>query len=284
MRRKWAVFIVVVVTVGGTRAAGDVTPGRDLGAEVRRVFAAKCAGCHGPGLPNPMGRSGYVLDLRRVADNPEMVIPGRPDESELWALVRHGDMPPADSPGGPLSAAEKGTIHGWIATGAPDAVSYPTGLLIPSSSEYRDTSATSRIIRWLGKYHLLLLHFPIALIIAAGFGEGVAVWWGSRTPSPAVQFCLTLAAVVVVPTVALGWLQAAAGNGVVSPGLLTVHRWVGTVAGVWVLGTDLTSWQDTRRGERSLCCRSALVIGILLVIATAHAGGLTTHGRAFFDW
>jgi hypothetical protein len=213
-----------------------------------------------------------------------MVIPGRPDESELWALVRHGDMPPADSPGGLLTAAEMETIREWIAAGAPAAVSDPasaSGSVIAGSHV---ESNTKRTVRWLGKFHLLLLHFPIALLLAAGVGEIVAIWRGYRVPSEVVQFCLSLAAVAVVSTVVLGWLHAAAGNGVTSPQLLTAHRWLGTFAGVWVIGTALGARWDARRGVRSRCVRAALGVGILLVVATAHAGGLMAHGRDFFDW
>jgi hypothetical protein len=278
-----AVLICLAITAGGS-AAGAEPPARDLGAEVRGVFAAKCAGCHGPDLPKPKGRFGYVLDLRRVAENPEMVIPGRPDESELWALVRLGDMPPADSPGGLLSAAEKETIRDWIAAGAPAAVSDPASAsgLVSAGSQVEST--TSRTVRWLGKFHLLFLHFPIALLLAAGVGEVVATWRGSRLPSPAVQFCLALAAITVVPTAALGWLHAAARNGITSPQLLTAHRWLGTFVGVWVIGTALGARWDARRGVRSRGVRAALVVGILLVVVTAHFGGLMAHGRDFFDW
>jgi hypothetical protein len=248
------------------------------------VFSAKCAGCHGPDLPKPKGRFGYVLDLRRVAENPEMVIPGRPDESELWALVRHGDMPPADSPGGLLSAAEKETIRDWIAAGAPAAISDPTSDLGSVVAGSQVESTTSRTVRWLGKFHLLLLHFPIALLLAAGVGEVVAMWRGYRIPSEGVQFCLSLAAVAAVPVVALGWLHAADGNGVTSPQLLIAHRWLGTFAGVWMIGTTLGARRDARRGVRSWSVRAALGVGILLVVATAHAGGLMAHGRDFFDW
>jgi len=286
MRREIAVFVCLAVTAGGHRVAAAGPPGRDLGAEVRGVFAAKCAGCHGPDLPKPKGRFGYVLDLRRVADNPEMVIPGRPDESELWALVRHGDMPPADSPRGPLTAAEKETIRAWIAAGAPDAAGNVGDAASPSVPSVASpvASPTSRAVRWLGKFHLLLLHFPIALMVAAGVGEFVSAWRRSRVPAPAVQFCLSLAAVAVVPAVALGWLHAAAGNGVGSPQLLTAHRWLGTVAGVWVIGTALWAGRDARRGVRSRAVRIALAVGMLLVVATAHAGGLMAHGRDFLDW
>jgi mono/diheme cytochrome c family protein len=88
--------------------------------EVRAVFKAKCAGCHGPDLPKPQGRFGYVLDLQRLAGDREKVVPGRPEESELWALVEHDEMPPPDSPHGPLTLAQKEAIRAWIADGAPE--------------------------------------------------------------------------------------------------------------------------------------------------------------------
>jgi hypothetical protein len=290
MRREIVVFVGLAVTAGGNQVAGAEPPGRDLGAEVRGVFAAKCTACHGPDLPKPKGRFGYVLDLQRVAGNPEMVIPGRPDESELWMLVLHGDMPPADSPRGPLTAAEKEVVRAWIAAGAPDASPPATGASGPApalesspAAEPPVTSPVRRAIRWLGKFHLLLLHFPIALAVAAGVGEVASAWRGSRVPSPAVLFCLSLAAAAVVPTVALGWLHAADGNGVGSPQLLTAHRWLGTAAGVWLVVTAVAAGRDARRRVRGRGVRVALAIGIVLVTATAHFGGLMAHGGDFFD-
>jgi hypothetical protein len=112
-----AAFAGLGFWVGGAQSPIRV---RDPGIEVREVFAAKCTGCHGSDLPKPQGRFGYVLDLKRVAANPEMVIPGRPPESELWLLVEHDEMPPADSPRGPLTSAEKDVIREWIADGAPE--------------------------------------------------------------------------------------------------------------------------------------------------------------------
>src|SRR5258707_6924886 len=92
---------------------------RDLASETLSIFSVKCAGCHGPNLPKPRGRFGYVLDLARVAANPEMVVPSSPEESELWELVRRGEMPPDDAPTGSLSEEEKEVIRIWIAAGAP---------------------------------------------------------------------------------------------------------------------------------------------------------------------
>jgi mono/diheme cytochrome c family protein len=90
-----------------------------LAAKTLAVFSAKCAGCHGPNVPKPKGRFGYVLDLARVAANREMIVPFSPDESELWQLVRRGEMPPSDAPSTGLAADQKDVIRSWIAAGAP---------------------------------------------------------------------------------------------------------------------------------------------------------------------
>jgi mono/diheme cytochrome c family protein len=89
---------------------------------VRDIFRVKCAGCHGPDLPRPRGRFGYVLDLNRLAADREKIVPGRPAESELWALVEHDEMPPPDAPRGRLTPSEKETVRAWIEAGAPDSV------------------------------------------------------------------------------------------------------------------------------------------------------------------
>ncbi len=112
------IYLCVLVGVAIVATAAGDEP-RDLATEVRRVFAAKCAGCHGADLARPKGRFGYVLDLARVAANPEMVVPSRPAESELWVLVERGEMPPADARTGALTAQQKEVIRAWIAAGAP---------------------------------------------------------------------------------------------------------------------------------------------------------------------
>src|SRR5262249_53257469 len=147
------------------------------------------------------GRFGYVLDLRTIAGNPEMVVPSHPEQSELWALVQHGEMPPEGSPQGALTVEEKETIRRWIAAGAP-----------AESQGEASTSAepsSRRSLRLLGKLHLLALHFPIALVIAAGLAELWAACRSLTTPSEAARFCLWLAAIAALPAVAFGWLHAA---------------------------------------------------------------------------
>ena len=289
---RWTIVVSAVFTAAltcGVVLAQPSSPGRDIGAETRAVFAAKCAACHGPDLAKPKGRFGYVFDLQRVAKNPEMVIPGQPSESELWILVQQNEMPPADSPRGPLTAEQKETIREWIAAGAPDALpgaensprAVRSELAAPVSTEL---ATVDRLIGWLGKFHLVLLHFPIALVFAAGFGEAWSVWQRKLLPSELVRFCLWLGALAVIPTAAFGWLFAAAGNGEASPQLLAVHRWLGTTAAALLVLTALSSECDARRQVRSLHVRLLLAAGVFVTALTAHMGGLLAHGENFFSY
>lgn len=114
--------VVLAGMMFGTAGFAQDPPRRpDQAADVRAVFAVRCAACHGPEVVRPKGRFGYVLDLRRIAANAELVVPSKPDESELWVLIREGEMPPPGSRQGPLTAAEKAAVKAWIAAGAPDA-------------------------------------------------------------------------------------------------------------------------------------------------------------------
>jgi mono/diheme cytochrome c family protein/uncharacterized membrane protein len=273
----------------GLARAQSNSPARDLGNEVRKVFANKCAVCHGPDLAKPKGRFGYVLDLRRVAENREMVVPGEPDESELWELVKREEMPPNDSPQGALTHDQKEIIRAWIAAGAPEPSS--AALDGPHSSQpeppvpaQKDFASADRILNWLGKFHLLLLHFPIALVIAAGVGEGWSVWRRNPIPLETVRFCLWLGALAALPTAGLGWLYAAAGNGVGSPQLLTAHRWLGTSAALLMVITAVCAERDSRRGRRSRRMRLLLAFAILMIALTAHMGGLLDRGEDFFTY
>jgi mono/diheme cytochrome c family protein len=286
------VVSVVACPLGPVRAADAPAGGpRDLATEVRGVFAAKCAGCHGPNLAKPKGRFGYVLDLARVAGNREMVVPSSPAESELWELVRRGEMPPADAPTGPLTAAQKEVIRAWIAAGAPPgAASAAESLprLTPPSEELPPAPPAAptgpHFLHWLGKFHLLFLHFPIALLVAAAAAEGWSVVRRSRIPEPAVRLCVLLGAASTVVTVVLGWLHAGSGYGAGTPRLLSTHRWLGTGAGLWVVAAAVFSESDARRGARSRHTRVLLFVGALLIGLAGHFGGLLAHGEDFFDW
>jgi uncharacterized membrane protein/mono/diheme cytochrome c family protein len=255
---------------------------RDLASETLAVFSAKCAGCHGPKLPKPRGRFGYVLDLARVAANPEMVVPRAPDESELWQLVSRDEMPPDDAPTGPLSDEQKGVIRAWIAAGAPANSISPTTENVQQPTAAAPSPGTGIFSR-LGPFHLVAVHFPIALLIAAAVAEFWRVLRGGRRPTPEVRFCVLLGALSAVLTASLGWIHASNGYGAGAPRILFVHRWIGTTAAAWAVGTAILSEWEERRGVRSPWFRAWLFCGALLVAVEGHLGGMLVHGGDFLS-
>jgi hypothetical protein len=76
-------------------------------------------------------------------------------------------------------------------------------------------------------------------------------------------------------------LYAAFGAGAGTPVPLALHRWLGTSAAAWAVGTALLAESDERRGVRSRWFRVSLFLGALLVGAAAHFGGTLAHGADF---
>jgi uncharacterized membrane protein len=266
---------------------------RELAHKVRALFSQKCTECHGPDLAKPKGKFGYVLDLKRLAKNPKILVPFNPDQSKLWELIRDDEMPPEVAKAGPLAPEQKELVRTWIEAGAPaaaDAPGPPRNMSMPPAGEAARPEApglsfAERFLRWLGKFHILAVHFPIALFLAALAGELWSLWQGSPQPAPAVRFCVLLGAAGAVGAAVLGWLHADwGGYGAGSGQLLVFHRWIGTAAGVGAMAVAIRSEIDARCGERSSRFHILLVLEVLLVIVAGHLGGVLIHGDDFLSW
>jgi len=260
--------------------------GTESAEKVQKVFRAKCNQCHGSHLAKPKGKFGYILDLGRLAGNPKIVVPGKPGESTLWELVSGDEMPPEDAKAGPLTAEEKDLIHDWIAAGAPalpaSAATSSESADDTEPSELADLPFYKRALFFLGRFHVIVVHFPIALIIAAAAGELWFWWLGYQGLHPAVRFCVLLAAPAAIVAAGLGWLLAWTGAGVSAPQILLLHRWLGTVGAVWLVAVAASSEVDARRMTRSTRSRVLLFTGAILVGVTGHLGGTLVYGEDYF--
>ncbi len=95
--------------------------------DVRPIVKAHCTHCHGE-EEKPKG--GVDLRLRRfmdaaLDDGRHVLVPGRPDQSEMVRLMRSGEMP---EKGKKVSAEELAVIERWIAQGAKTAKPEPLTL------------------------------------------------------------------------------------------------------------------------------------------------------------
>lgn len=125
--RWWCLTFVVVVfaalSLVGTTAEPD---GRkvDFNREIRPILSKNCFACHGP--DEDERKAGLRLDLRgnalkAVDSGATAIVPGKPDESELFLRISSEDaaekMPPPKS-GHSLTAEQIQTFKRWIAQGA----------------------------------------------------------------------------------------------------------------------------------------------------------------------
>src|SRR5215510_7415318 len=83
-------------------------------APVREILATKCGQCHGPKVARPKGHFGFITALKRLAADPNYVIPSDPEGSYLWNQSEDGEMPPDKAKAGPLTDDEKTAMVEWI--------------------------------------------------------------------------------------------------------------------------------------------------------------------------
>ena len=89
------------------------------------IFRGYCVECHHPG---GLGTNKSGLDLTSYASvmrgtkNGPMVVPGKPDESNLIILIDHNASPDLNMPMGRkrLLGALRDVIYSWIFEGAPN--------------------------------------------------------------------------------------------------------------------------------------------------------------------
>ena|SRR5690349_16103259 len=134
---------------------------------------------------------------------------------------------------------------------------------------------------FIGRLHPLLIHFPIALVIAAALAEvAVMVTTDERWRTVAVANIHAGAVFALFATIA-GWRLALAPEMEVSP-LLEWHRWLGTVAaGAAVAAALATGGVRVRSARGVRIFRTALFGAGTLVAVTGHFGGLLVWGANF---
>ncbi len=103
--------------------AGDIQASVDFNRQIRPILSESCYQCHGPDVNKR--KADLRLDLRdglfQSAGGTTIVVPGKPEESELFGRITADDsdlrMPPPKT-GGHLSPEQIDLIKRWIAEGA----------------------------------------------------------------------------------------------------------------------------------------------------------------------
>src|SRR5271155_1824668 len=124
--------------------------------------------------------------------------------------------------------------------------------------------------------HVVLIHFPIALFLAAVGFDYLAQWTKNRTLAAAAYFNLLLAAVSTVPVVATGlaaWQWALEGEKL--KGILLMHLVLGCLSSVLIWTVFWIHWRARRRSEEFLPNYRLPIeaLAVLIIVLTGHLGG-----------
>ncbi|MCR9095709.1 MAG: hypothetical protein NXI30_15920 [bacterium] len=140
-------------------------------------------------------------------------------------------------------------------------------------------------LRWLGKFHPPVTHFPIALLTAAALAELLFLRTGSPAYRHALHFCVRIGAAAAVLAALLGWFFA--GFRLVDEEwVMTAHRWAGTSVALFSLGLLLLT--ERLKGDATATAefrfRAVLFTAAGLVGATGFLGGALLYGLDHYAW
>ncbi len=131
-------------------------------------------------------------------------------------------------------------------------------------------------IYFLGRFHVLVLHLPIGIILAAVALDWIARSERFRALGAVSPFLWALAAVSAVVTAALGYMHLAEGE--FSGDTAAAHRFFGTSVAVFTV----VVWWLSRRPQLYKRVNVATgIVALVLVAITGHFGGNLTHGSSF---
>lgn len=124
------------------------------------------------------------------------------------------------------------------------------------------------LVAWIGRWHPLVLHFPIVLLLIAIF-LGLT---GKKIP----RILLTIAVISALLTAISGFFL---GKETGSKGdLLFWHQWLGS--GLALLASLWYGLEELQLGGK-IYTKITQVVIIGLIVLTGHYGGMVTHGQDF---
>src|SRR6266852_6772619 len=129
----------------------------------------------------------------------------------------------------------------------------------------------------IGRFHPLLVHFPIALILIAAIAELVSVTTRFREWHTVAVANIRAGAAFAVASAGAGWLLASSRI-VDASAALEWHRWLGVLAAIAAISAALTTIEIDDRTSRQRLCRIALFSAAALVTVAGHFGAVLVWG------
>jgi uncharacterized membrane protein len=198
---------------------------------------------------------------------------GMSGNSEMKDLANEGTAP----------TMADGSSPGLIEDGAMEDMDHQgmagmEGMDHDHAADNSNKSFVERLFIWLGKLHTVVIHFPIAMIVAAFGLEVLGIVQRRQTWRSAARAMLVVGAIGAVVAASLGWF---AGGFYLTDRnqILTVHRYLGmavTIASVVLAWAGLRRFHHEKNGDRMF----GILLGVLTlaVLIQAFLGGTFMHG------
>jgi uncharacterized membrane protein len=198
-------------------------------------------------------------------------------------------MPPPKSDEAPMPEAEIALVAAWIRAlgqaGTPIPPVLEPAPPAPPAPAPEPPQGPRSMREAIGLAHVLVLHFPIALVLAALASE---VWGLARRQAavqlPITRFLLVLGALGAVLAAFTGWWAAEVQG--YRDATVFRHRWLGVAAtAVTILAALAYAWHARRpRSSFLLAARVLLVLAAALVALAGHYGGALIHPRSLLPF
>ncbi len=153
-----------------------------------------------------------------------------------------------------------------------------TGLLLLALPFIKPDDAPLFLL-YIGRFHPLILHFPIVLIILVVMLETANRYTSLKTGKTVIQILLIAAALSTLAAIGAGFFLYASGE--YAGQLIDQHFWAAAITGFCILTTTAAYFisHDTTRYTNLYF--TGLIISMAAVGYTSHVGGSITHGQDY---
>ncbi|HVW21541.1 MAG TPA: c-type cytochrome domain-containing protein [Opitutaceae bacterium] len=143
-----------------------------------------------------------------------------------------------------------------------------------------DGRAHGSLAQFLGRFHPLVVHLPIGLVLLVPVLELAGAWGRRAELRGAAALVLALAALTALAAAGDGWLLA--WSGAYSGPLVERHLRGGLIfAGLCLAALAARGW--ARPGAAALPYALLLAASVAAMVWTSHQGGQITHGDAYLS-
>lgn len=175
-------------------------------------------------------------------------------------------------------------IKGLPQFAVPADVARATAAVLPLAVIPTEQTESTPFLDWLGRFHVVVVHFPIALILFAGAWECMLLLRGRPPCAPGVRAVLAGGVAAAAVAIGLGLLYEETMDFVGERhAVLELHElyaWSG--AGCAALALLLSCWAP-RVTAVSWAYRVILTASAVCIGLAGHAGGRLTQGLGFFS-